>query len=321
MRATYVFVCAFLAWTGFSHAQAQTWPAKNVRIIASAAPGGGVDLIARILAESLSEQLHQNFVVENRGGAGGTIAANQIAKADPDGYTLLVCSNGEITLAPYVQGHLPYDPVRELAPVVLIASAPQVIVVNPSVPATNMKELVDYARAKGGLGYGTPGFGSSAHVGFELVRTEANLPFFHVAYQGGGPAVLDLLGGQLQMAVVTLPAVEAAIKAGSVRPIAVLQPMRSVLLPNVPSMKEAAGIDVRDASSWFAIMAPAGTPPEILKKLEKATVAALTPEVRARLRTAFFDVVALSGEAFGARIRAESEANGKAITRIGFKPP
>jgi tripartite-type tricarboxylate transporter receptor subunit TctC len=318
MRSAHLLACAFLVFIGL--AQAETWPARNVRIIASAAPGGGVDFVARILAQSLSEQLHQTFVVENRGGAGGTLAANQVAKADPDGYTLLVCSNGEITLAPYVQDKLPYDPVRELAPAVLIASAPQVIVVHPSVPATNMQELIAYARSKGKLGYGTPGFGSSAHVGFELVTTEAGLPFFHVPYKGGGPAVADLLGGQLQMAVVTIPAVGAAIEAGLVRPLAVLQPERSALLPGVPSMKDAAGIDVRDASSWFAIMAPTGTPPDVLKKLETAVIAGLTPEVRARLRKALLDVVAIQGEEFGAKLRAESVANGNAIARIGFKP-
>jgi tripartite-type tricarboxylate transporter receptor subunit TctC len=279
-----------------------------------------VDLVARVLAQALSEQLHQTFVVENRGGAGGSLAANQVAKATPDGYTLLICSNGEITLAPYVQEKLPYDPVHELAPVVLIASAPQIIVVHPSVPASNMRELIAYARAKGKVGYGTPGFGSSAHIGFELVRTEADLPFFHVPYKGGGPAVADLLGGQLQMAVVTLPAIASAIEGGLVRPIAVLQPERSALLPNVPTFKEDTGIDVRDASSWFAIMAPAGTLPEILKQLEMATLAGLTSEVRARLATAMLDVVALPSEKFGVRLRTESEANGKAVGRIGFKP-
>lgn len=203
---------------------------------------------------------------------------------------------------------------------VLVASAPQVILVHPSVPANNVQELIAYARSKGGLGYGTPGFGSSAHIGFELVRTEADLPFFHVPYKGGGPAVTDLLGGQLQMAVVTLPAIGSAIEANLVRPIAVLQPDRSALLPNVPSLKEAAGIDVRDASSWFAIMAPAGTPPEILDKLKAAILAGLTPEVRARLRKALLDVVALPEKKFGSRLRAESDANAKAIARIGFKP-
>ena len=191
----------------------------------------------------------------------------------PDGYTLLVCSNGEITLAPYVQEQLPYDPIKELAPIVLVASAPQVIVVHPSVPAKDMHELIAYGRTKGTLGYGTPGFGSSAHVGFELIRTEQNWPFFHVPYKGGGPAVSDLLGGQLQMAVVTIPAIGAAIEGGLARSIAILGPDRSPLLPTVPSLKEVMGLEMRDASSWFALMAPAGTPPDILARLEKAALA------------------------------------------------
>ena len=220
-------------------AHAQNWPTKNGVLIATAAPGGGVDFVARLLAQSLSQELGQNFVVENRGGAGGTIGSGQVTKATPDGYTLLVCSNGEMTLAPFVQRNLPYDPLHDLAPVVLIASAPQVIVVNSNVPANNMKELIEFARSKGGIGYGTPGFGSSAHVGFELVTAEHKLPFFHVAYKGGAPAVADLLGGQIQMAVVTLPAIAGNIKSGLVRPIAVLAPQRSASLRDVPTLKEA----------------------------------------------------------------------------------
>lgn len=313
-----ILVCAVVACASIA-AKAETWPTKNVVVIASAAPGGGVDFIARILAQSLSQQLHQNFVVEDRGGAGGTIGSNQVAQAVPDGYTLLVCSNGEMTLAPYVQGHLPYDPLQDLAPVVLIASAPQVIVVNPKIPANNMKELIAYAESKGSIGYGTPGFGSSAHVGFELVSTEHKLPFFHVAYKGGGPAVADLLGGQISMAVVTLPAIAGNIKTGLVRPLAVLAPKRSPSLPDVPTLKEATGIDTRDASSWFAIMAPAKTPPEVLAKLEQATLASLTPAVRERLQQALLDVVALPGKQFHARMQEESAANRLAIERIGLK--
>ena len=320
-RLLFYFCCSlFLTWGELATALAENWPAKPVRIIASAAPGGGVDIIARILARSLSEQLHRNFLVEDQGGAGGTIAANNVAKAAPDGYTFLVCANAELTLAPYVHDHLPYDPIRDLAPAVLVASSPTVIVVNPKVPARNMRELIAYARSKGGVGYGTPGYGSIAHVTFDVVRAEAGLSFFHVPYKGGSPAVADLLGGQLQMAVVTLPPIGAAIEAGLARPMAVLQPERSSMLASVPTLKEAVGIDVRDASSWFAILAPRGTPPDIMEKLEAAVKAGITPDVRERLKKAYLDVVALSGDAFGARLRAESAANAKAIARIGFKP-
>ena len=165
-RLLFYFCCSlFLTWGELATALAENWPAKPVRIIASAAPGGGVDIIARILARSLSEQLHRNFLVEDQGGAGGTIAANNVAKAAPDGYTFLVCANAELTLAPYVHDHLPYDPIRDLAPAVLVASSPTVIVVNPKVPARNMRELIAYARSKGG-GSGTakPGYDSIAHV-------------------------------------------------------------------------------------------------------------------------------------------------------------
>jgi tripartite-type tricarboxylate transporter receptor subunit TctC len=302
-----------------AYARAQTWPDRSVLMLASAAPGGGVDLIARLVAQSLSEQLHQTFVVENKGGAGGTIAAAQISRSAPDGYTLLLCSNGEMTLAPFVQKQIAYDPLSDLAPVLLIASAPQVIVVNPKVPAQTMRELISYAKGKGGVGYGTPGFGSSAHVGFELVKTENSLPFFHIAYKGGGPAIADLLAGQIEMAVVTMPAIAPMISAKSVRPLAVLGPVRSSLLPDVPTLEEATGIQSRDASSWFALMAPAKTPSDILDKLQKASVTALTPEVRERLAKAMLDVVALSGEKFRDKMRAESMANKAAIERMGLK--
>ncbi len=301
-------------------AQAEGWPARPVRIIASAAPGGGVDIIARILARALSEQFGGNFIVEDQGGAGGTIAANAVAKASPDGYTLLVCANAELTLAPYVHDHLPYDPIRDLTAVALVASSPTVVAVNPQVPARNMQELIAYARSKGGVGYGTPGYGSIAHVNFDFIRAEAGLSFFHVPYKGGGPAVTDLLGGQLQMAVVTLPPIGAAIESGLARPIAVLQPDRSPMLPNVLTLKEAANLAVGDASSWFALLAPSGTPPEIVAKLEAAVQAGMTPAVRERLGKAFLNVAVLTGDAFAARLREESAANAKAIARIGFKP-
>jgi tripartite-type tricarboxylate transporter receptor subunit TctC len=317
MRALALLLSLTLLPSAIAHAQ--TWPDRNVLVLASAAPGGGVDLIARLVAQSLSEQLHQTFVVENKGGAGGTIASAQVARSTPDGYTLLLCSNGEMTLAPFVQKQIAYDPLRDLAPVALIASAPQVIVVNPRVPAQNMAELISYAKSKGGVGYGTPGFGSSAHVGFELVKTENRLPFFHIAYKGGGPAVADLVAGQIEMAVVTLPAIAPMIAAKSVRALAVLAPTRSPLVANVPTLRESTGIDTRDASSWFALMAPAKTPHDVVAKLQTATLSVLTPELRERLAKAMLDVAALTGQQLGEKMRAESAANKAAIERIGLQ--
>jgi tripartite-type tricarboxylate transporter receptor subunit TctC len=313
-------LCIFLAWSGDVNAQTETWPTKSVRIIASAAPGGGVDLTARVLAKSLSQQLQYSFFVEDLGGAGGTIASNAVAKASPDGYTLLVCANAELTLAPFIRDNLPYNPVRDLVPVALVASSPTVIVVNRSVPATTMQELISYARTIGGMGYGTPGYGSIAHVTFDLVRSEKGLPFFHVPYKGGGPAAADVLSGQIKMAVVTLPPVGAFIESGLVRPLAVLQPTRSPMLPNVPTLKEAIGVDVPDASSWFGVMAPAKTPPEILKKLVQAISAANTTDVQATLRKQYLEPVFLTEGGFEKKFKEEFEANERSIKRIGIKP-
>jgi len=324
MRAIRLFIflscCLLLVWSRDANAQAEGWPTKSVRIIASAAAGGGVDLTARVLAKSLSERLQQTFYVENVGGAGGTIAANAVAKAPADGYTFLVCANAELTLAPFIRESLPYNPIQDLAPVALVAASPTVIVVNRSVPSTNMQELISYARTNGDLGYGTPGFGSIAHVTFDLVRSEKGLPFFHVPYKGGQPAAADVLSGQIKVAVVTLPPVGAFIESELVRPLAVFQPKRSPMLPKVPTLKEAIGVDVPDASSWFGIMAPAKTPPEILRKLEQAISSSNTPEVRATLGKQFLDPVFLTGSEFAKRFKEESEANEKSIKRIGFKP-
>jgi tripartite-type tricarboxylate transporter receptor subunit TctC len=208
-----IIFAAISLWCFTASAQSQ----KPVRIIAGAAAGGGVDFLARIVAQSLSEQLKQNFVVENHSGAGGTLAANQVAKAAPDGYTLLACTNAEITLSPHVMANITYDPLQELTPVVLLASAPTVVIVHPSVPAKNMGDLIKYARSKGSIGYGTPGYGSNAHINFELVRRQRDLPVFHVPYKGGGPAVLDLLSGQLELALLNTPPTISAIRSGNLR--------------------------------------------------------------------------------------------------------
>lgn len=301
-------------------AAAQSWPDRPVHIIASAAPGGGVDFLARLVAKSLTEQLKQSFVVENRGGAGGTLGANQVAKSAADGYTLLVCASAEVALSPYIE-KVPYDPRRDLVPIVLLASAPTVVVVNNSVPVNNAKELIAYARSKGSLGYGTPGYGSNAHIAFALLSLEDKLPFFHVPYKGGGPLVADLLGNHIQVALVNTPPIIGAIRSGRVRPIAVLQDKRSPLLPDVPTFKEATGIDTRDASSWFAVMAPAATPSDIVARLQAAVLAMFTPALRDRLTKASLDVVALGHDQFKVRLQAERAANEAAIKRIGFKPP
>ena len=316
LRCLLVALCASISTSSF----ADDWPSRSVTVIATATPGGAVDIVARVIAKSLSQRFHQTFIVDNRGGAGGTIGTNVVVNSSPDGYTLLLSSNGELTAAPYVQKGLPYDPLKDLAPVVLIASSPQVVVVNPKVPANTMKELIEYARSKGGVGYGTPGFGSSAHVGFELVKAEGNLPFFHIAYKGGGPAVLDLVGGQIEMAVVTLPAISASIEAKLVRPLAVLQPTRSPLLPDVPTITEATGLATRDASTWLALLAPAKTPREILRKLEDETLASLTPEVRAVFGKAMLTTEALPSNEFRSKMTEESEQIEMAIKRAGITP-
>lgn len=315
-RALWLVLAVVAAGT----AAGQDYPDRPVRIVVGYAPGGGVDLLARLVAQRLGENLKQSVIVENRPGASGTIGAGLVAQAAPDGHTLLACNNAEVTLLQHVLGKLPYDPSRDLAPLVLATSAPTVLVVHPSVPAGNARELLALARARGGLPYGTPGPGSVAHIAFELLRAESAVPFTHVPYKGGAPAVADLVSGQLPVALITSPAIIGHIRAGKARPLAVLQKERSGLLPEVPTFKEATGIESSDAPSWFGFMAPARTPPEIRARLEREIRAILAePDVRAKLGGAALDVLALPADTMAARMREETSASEQAIRRVGMK--
>ena len=312
---------AFLAAACVSAASlAQTYPSKPVRIIATNSPGGGVDLVARLVAQSLSEQIGQSVFVENRSGAGGAIGASAFSKADPDGYTLLACANAEITVLPHLLQNLRYDPLHDFLPLVLAAAAPAVLVVHPDLPVNNVMELLALAKAKGGIEYGTPGPGTPQHIAFELLRTETGIPLTHVPYKGGSPATADLVAGQLRVALINMPPIMAHIRAGRLKALAVVQSERSNLLPNVPTFKQATGINITDAPSWYGFMAPAQTPPEIISRLESAILKALAePGVRARLGDAGLDPLALPSKGFSARIREESAAMESSIKRIGLK--
>jgi tripartite-type tricarboxylate transporter receptor subunit TctC len=266
-------------------AMAQTWPTKPVRLVVPFAPGGTTDILARLVGQKLSELYGQQFVIENRGGAGGNIGAEIVAKAAPDGYTIMMGTPGTQAINQYVYRTMPYDTVKDFAPVSLVALVANVLAVNPQVPAKDLKELIALAKAKPGtLNFATPGNGTTGHLSTELLKTMAGINLVHVPYRGSGPALQDLLAGQVQMTIDNIPSALPHIQAGNLRALAVTSSKRWFALPNVPTMAEA-GVAGYEATSWFVIVAPAKTPAEIVGKLSADIDAQLkTEDMRKRFR-------------------------------------
>jgi tripartite-type tricarboxylate transporter receptor subunit TctC len=313
-----VLVLALLGAAAGCHAQG--YPAKPVRIIVSYGAGGGVDLMARMVAAKLQERMGQPFVVENRAGAAGTIGAAAVAKAAPDGYTILAGGNPEVTILPHMLSNLPYDPQRDLAPITLAANVPSVLVVHPSLDVKSVRELLELAHAKP-VPYGTPGRGTPMHLAMEMINASEKTQFVHVPYKGGGPATNDVVGGQVGMAIINAPPLLPHIRAGRIKALAIMQAERSPLLPDVPTFKEASGMDNVLATAWFAFFAPAKTPHDILQRLEAEIRATLEePATKARLVQGGMDIWALPSERFAQQIRAESAYYEKAIKQFGVKP-
>ena len=315
-RTVFGIALGFGLW---AQASAQTYPDRPVRIVVSFAAGGGVDMMARLLGERLSRQLGQPFVVENRPGASGTIGADVVARSAPDGYTLLAGGNPELTFMPAVNEMLPYKTARDLAPLMLVANAPSVLVVNAASDIRTVAQFMEKARQEKGLPYGTPGRGTPMHLAFELMNQLHGTRLIHVPYKGGGPATADVVGGQSEAAVINAPPLLPHIQAGKLRALAVLQNERSPLLPDVPTLKEATGIDDVRAPAWFALSTRAGVPPEILERLESALVRIVADaEVKGRLAKAGLDVVALPASSMARIIADESAYNVATVKRLGY---
>ncbi|WP_409929256.1 Bug family tripartite tricarboxylate transporter substrate binding protein [Bordetella genomosp. 13] len=248
-------------------ASAADYPNHPISLIVSAAPGGTTDIAARLIAQPLGQALGQSVVVENRPGGSGGIAAQAVARAKPDGYTLLLQYSGYQVITPSVMKDIGWDPIKDFAPVANVLSAPQVIVVRPALPIKSLKELVDYAKANPGqLNYASSGNGSLQQVATELLNQMAGIKTAHIPYKGTGPALNDLLGGSVDMTITTPPPLLGQINAGKLRALAITGENRLPSLPNVPTAKEAGYPDLL-VSSWFAMYAPAGTPPEVVNKL------------------------------------------------------
>ena len=301
-------------------ALAQAWPAKPVRLIVPFAPGGATDVIARLAAQKLTESLGQQFVVDNRPGVNGNIGTEMAVKAAPDGYTLVMSYDGTLAINPSVYRKMPFDPQKDLAPVASVGQLPLLLVVTPALPAKNVAEFVAYAKANPGkINYSGAGYGSAGHLAAELFRARAGIDIVHINYKGGGQAVQDLLGGQLQAMMTGLTTVEGHIKAGKLRPIAFTAAKRMPGAPEVPTFAES-GYPGLVSYSWYGVLAPVGTSPEIVKKLN-AEINKLLQLADVRDRLANFGVEGTGGtpEQFAHTIKDDTAKWAKVVGDAGIR--
>jgi tripartite-type tricarboxylate transporter receptor subunit TctC len=300
------------------HAQA-AYPDHPIKIIHGFAPGGGADILLRTIIPAIGENLGQQIIVDYKTGAGGNLAMEAVAKAAPDGYTLLMGTPGLAT-NPSLYGSLPFDPLKDFAPISLVGSVPNVLVVNPKVPANTVAELVALAKQKqGALNYASPGVGTSLHLAGELFKLDTGTDIVHVAYKGGAQAQTDVIAGQVQMMFNVLPSALPQIQSGALRALAVTGKVRSDSLPNVPTMIEA-GVPGYTALTWNGLLAPAGTPPEIVAKLNDAIVKAMrSPAMKEALAKIGQDAAWSTPEEFAAFLREETAKWSKVIKATGIK--
>jgi len=295
-------------------AAAQDYPRKPLRLIVPFSPGGGNDTVARAIGSQLAAQLGQPVLIDNRAGAGGIVGAELAAHSAPDGYTLFLGGVGSLAVNPNLHAHLPYDALKDFAPITLLASAPSVLVAHPSIPAATIQAFTAYARANPGkLNYASNGNGSSAQLAAVLYESMAGVRMVHVPYKGLAPALVDLLAGQVQLMFSSMVAILPHIKAGRLRALAVTGRERSALLPEVPTLAES-GLPGYEAGSWYGILAPAGTPAPIVARLHEELVRALQdPQVRERLAAEGAQTVGSSPAEFERYIAAESARTGKLL--------
>src|SRR5688572_7044115 len=299
-------------------AAAQTYPSKAVRMIVPYPPGGGNDTLARLFAAKLSDRMGQQFVVENRPGAGAMIGTEAAAKSAPDGYTILLSSIATHALSPNLYSRVPYDPVKDFAPITLLGIAPTVLVVNADLPAKTLQELINLAK-KQQLAYASGGNGTPPHINAEVFKSVAGIDLLHVAYKGGGPALVDLMAGRVQAMLDTAASAMPHVRSGKLRALAISAPRRSPELPELPTFAEA-GLPQYDTNAWYSMHAPAGTPPDIVRRLNAELVAILKdPEILARFKQLATDPVGNSPEEFAAFVRAELDKYARIIKAAGIK--
>ena len=317
MKRVYSLLLSAVLLAGTTSGAAQEYPNKPVRLIVPFAPGGGNDIVARAIAQQLSVSLGRQFIVDNRAGAGGVVGAELAAKSPPDGYTLFLGGVGSHAVNPNLHARLPYDPVKDFAPITLIASAPSVLVVHPSVPALTIEGFTALAKVHPGkLNFASNGNGSSAQLAAVLYESMAGVRMVHIPYKGLAPALADLLSGEVQLMFSSMVAIIPHIRTGRLRALAVTGKKRSPLLPEVPTLDES-GLRGYEAGSWYGILAPAGTPPQIVALLNAEIVRALQqPEISERLAAEGAEPIGGTPAQFAAHIEAEL-ARVKKILRDG----
>ncbi|MET0721705.1 MAG: tripartite tricarboxylate transporter substrate binding protein [Tardiphaga sp.] len=320
MRVLFSAVAALVLAFHPGQATAAPFPERGVRIVVPFPAGGSNDVVARLLGTKLQELWGQPVVIDNRGGGGGNIGAESVARAAPDGYTLLLTAPGPLAVNQSLYPQLAFNPTQDFEGVALVASVQMVLAVHPGVKANTVAELIALAKAAPGkVNFGSSGYGSTNHLAGELLKTRAGIDIVHVPYRGAAPAMNDLIGGQIPMMFDNMPAIRPQVQGGTIRAIAVAGATRSPIFPEVPTMAEA-GVPGFEASSWFGLVAPAKTPPEVIRTLIDAVGKVLKdPEVAKRLADVGAEPGTLSGTAFDAFLRSESAKWGEVVKTAGVK--
>lgn len=288
------------------------WPSKPIKIIVPFAPGGGGDAVVRVLTDKLGERLGQPVVIENRPGASGYIGAQVVASAPPDGYTILMGFDGSLVVAPNLI-KAPFDPVNDFAPITKLNDATLVLAANSSVPVKSLKELVDYSKRQGSMGFGSSGAATTTHLLGELLALRSGANLRHIPYKGGGQAVSDVAGGQIPLIITVVPTIAGFLKDGRLRAIAVASAKRSPVLPDVPTIAES-GLPDFEVSSWYGLLAPAKTPKPIIDRLQREVAAVLAlPEIQDRYLKGGFEVVGNKPEEFAQQIKTDLSRWGKVV--------
>jgi tripartite-type tricarboxylate transporter receptor subunit TctC len=320
LKMPFAACCGLALMTIAAGVHGQPYPTKSIRLIVPFAAGGSTDALGRAIGQKLGENFSQQVVVDNRTGANGNIGTDMVAKANPDGYTLLMAFDATMVINPSAYSKLPFDPVRDFAPITKVAALPLILVAHPSFPAANTKELIAYAKSKPGINYSSSGHASTPHLAMLMFAQRTGTEFTHIAYKGGGQAVIDVLAGQIPLLATAIPTVQAHIKAGKLKAIALTSAKRHASLPDVGTFAEA-GITGFDVSAWYGLLAPAGTPKHVVARIHDEVVKILaTPEMKERfLTTIGGDPVGGTPEQFAADIKSDIARWAKIVKSSGIK--